>query len=182
VGQGSALVGGGEAPAPVVRGTAVESTPDDVPDWAQAPFQALLFQVAGLTLAVPLAKLNGVTPWDADALRPTPGHSERFLGLLPHHGRNVKVVDTARVVVPPERLLVSSEAHGARFSRVVVVGGGEWGLAADSVNEVVELAAEGVKWRSTAGRRPWLAGTVVSQMCALLDVDALVELMSRGDP
>ena len=37
-----------------------------VPGWASTRFQALLFEVAGLTLAVPLIKLKGVVPNEAD--------------------------------------------------------------------------------------------------------------------
>ena len=145
---------------------------------AQERFQALLFRVAGLTLAVPLEELNGVIPWP-EALIPMPGHAPHFLGLHSHLGNNVQVVDIAAVVLPPE--LGSRAAPAAeRCRHIVLVDGGRWGLACDEVDEVIELRRDEVKWRSPEGRRPWLAGTVVQQMCALLDVPAFVRLL-QGD-
>jgi len=37
-----------------------------------------------------------------------------------------------------------------------------------------------IKWRSNRGQRPWLAGTVIEHMCALLDVSELAELIASG--
>jgi purine-binding chemotaxis protein CheW len=37
-----------------------------------------------------------------------------------------------------------------------------------------------VKWRTQRNQRPWLAGTVIEHMCALVDVTALAELIASG--
>ncbi len=153
-----------------------------VPEWAAESFQSLLFQVAGLTLAVPLAKLNGVTPWDLEQVTEMPGHSRLFLGLYPHHGTNAKVADTAQVVLPPDRLAQLNGDPAERISHLVVIGEGQWGLACSAIGEVVSLGPKDVKWRSASGKRPWLAGTVIHHMCALLDVDALITLLNEGTP
>lgn len=148
------------------------------PAWARAEFQCLLFQVAGLTLAVPLTALNGVLPLDLDAVTPMPGHSALFLGLIDHLGQQVRVVDTALVVLPPERRAATGAAAG-RASHLVLIGEGRWGLAASGIGEVVSLHPEDVKWRGRLGTRPWLAGTVIQHMCALLEVDAFLEQLGR---
>ncbi len=57
---------------PVVEPSGKKDTPRvaGVPGWdTTTPFQALLFKVAGLTLAVPLIKLKGVMPNEAAAKR-----------------------------------------------------------------------------------------------------------------
>jgi len=41
----------------------------------------------------------------------------------------------------------------------------------------VRISPDQVKWRSTQGKRPWLAGTVIEHMCALIHVDSLVALL-----
>lgn len=149
------------------------------PPWGRERFQCLLFKVAGLSLAVPLAKLNGVTPW-AGGLTPMPNHSPLFLGLLRHQDRTVTVVDTALTVLPDghrDRLLAPP---AERLGHIILLDEGRWGLACDSLGEVLDLAPEDVRWRSAAGKRPWLAGTVLQHLCAVLDVDAFVGLLKTG--
>lgn len=151
------------------------------PDWAQGEFQCLLFRVAGLTLALPLARLNGVLPWDAEAVTPMPNHRAWFLGLREHLGHQVKLIDVAKVVLPPERAAEESEP-----GKVILIDGGRWGLAVSEVAEVVTLSAGAVKWRkreAAAGdTRAWLAGTVIERMCALIDSDAFAAMLGGSGP
>lgn len=167
-----------EAPAPAEAPAPMAPAPAERrPRWAAEPFPCLLFRVDGLSLAVPLVHLSGVLPWP-EQITPMPGHQPFFLGLHPHQGRNIKVVDTARVVMPPERLR-GGEASG--YGNIVVIDDGRWGLACASVDEMVTIDPERVKWRSAGGKRPWLAGTVIDQMCALLDVAAFARMLESGD-
>lgn len=166
------------APAPEpVSEAAAGAVP--VPDWAQTRFQALLFQVLGLTLAVPLIKLKGVAPHSGD-ITPMPGHSPLFIGLMPYQGLQSRVVDTARLVLPSARVAGLDADVSARSGHLVMIDDGRWALAASAIGEVIELRAADVKWRSSAGKRPWLAGTVIEKMCALLDTDALARLLEEG--
>jgi purine-binding chemotaxis protein CheW len=168
------------APAPPVPAPESAPVPEvqaGAPEWAAAPFQCLLFKVAGLSLAVPLAKLNGVIPWQE--VTPMPNRSARFLGLLRHLERNVKVVDTARVVLPPDRVGGLSPAP-ERVGHILLMDEAQWGLACDSIGEVLTLGPDDVRWRSAQGKRPWLAGTVLAHLCALLDVDAFCRLLEAG--
>ena len=43
----------------------------------------------------------------------------------------------------------------------------------------MKIEKEEVKWRTESGKRPWLAGTVKSHMCALLDVDKMSVLLDQ---
>ena len=161
-------------PAPVEPPVSVS-----VPDWAGSRFQALLFEVAGLTLAVPLVKLKGVVSGAAE-LTPMPGHSPLFLGVVPYQGLQSKVVDTARFVLPADRAARLSDDAAGRSHHLVMIDEGRWALAASSIGDVVELDRSDVKWRSAAGKRVWLAGTVIEQMCALLDIDRLIGELASG--
>ena len=174
-----------EAP-PVVETAPQEATaselaplPPGAPEWAREPFQAMLFKVAGLTLAVPLESLSGVVEWP-EKLTEMPGHADFFLGLLTHLDTTVPVVDTARLVFPPGRLPPDDDPL-ARVNRIVLIGGGRWGLACDAVEEVVTLTADQVRWRSERTRRRWLLGTVIDHMCALIDTDAFAEKLASGE-
>ena len=151
---------------------------EGIPDWAATRFQALLFEVDGLTLAVPLVKLKGVLP-NEDGLTPMPGHSPLFLGLLTYQGMQSRVVDTARFILPQDQASQLDGDSAERSAQLVMIDDGRWALACNSIGEVIELEQDDVKWRSANGKRPWLAGTVIEKMCALLDVDALTgELVS----
>jgi purine-binding chemotaxis protein CheW len=150
----------------------------DLPDWAESRFQALLFEVAGLTLAVPLVKLKGVVSSVAD-VTPMPGHSPLFLGIVPYQGLQSKVVDTARFVLPMERAASLGNDATDRCRHLVMLDEGRWALACSRIGDVIELESGDVKWRSASGKRLWLAGTLIERMCALLDIDQLTgELVS----
>ena len=152
---------------------------DGVPEWAETRFQALLFEVAGLTLAVPLEKLKGVVP-NEQGLTEMPGHSALFLGITPYQGVQSKVVDTARFVLPSDRVNKLEDDISERSGHLVVIDEGRWALACSKIGDVIELESAQVKWRTAAGKRRWLAGTVIDQMCALLDIDELTQQLVDG--
>lgn len=150
--------------------------PDGRPSWAQEPFECLLFDVAGLTLAVPLICLGSIYPLEGQELTPLFGQPEWFLGILPSQAGNLKVLDTARWVMPDRYR--DDFRDGLQY--VISVQGYEWGLAVHQVSRSIRLDPSEVKWRSQRTQRPWLAGTVIEHMCALLDVAALAELIASG--
>ncbi|MBU0520639.1 MAG: CheW domain-containing protein [Pseudomonas sp.] len=149
---------------------------DGRPAWAAEPFECLLFDVAGLTLAVPLVCLGSIYSLAGHELTPLFGQPEWFLGILPSQAGNLKVLDTARWVMPDRYR--DDFRQGLQY--VISVQGYEWGLAVHQVSRSLRLDPNEIKWRSHRGQRPWLAGTVIEHMCALLDVSALAELIASG--
>jgi purine-binding chemotaxis protein CheW len=187
-------------PAPPVEAPAIEETPPAAeqlvetpaepapqamgrPDWAQERFQVLLFQVAGLKMAVPLVELNGVIPWDDTQVTEMPNHQSWFLGLRDHLDQRVKLIDIAAVVLPRDRYAALGPADSSRLSKIVLIDNYAWGLACEDVAEVITLEPDEVKWRTVEGGRPWLAGTVINHMCALLNSAAFAQsLRTEGLP
>ncbi len=149
---------------------------DGRPAWAAEPFECLLFDVAGLTLAVPLVCLGSIYSLEGQELTPLFGQPEWFLGILPSQQGNLKVLDTARWVMPDRYR--DDFRQGLQY--VISVQGYEWGLAVHQVSRSLRLDPNEIKWRSHRGQRPWLAGTVIEHMCALLDVAELAELIASG--
>lgn len=149
---------------------------DERPDWADEPFECLLFDVAGLTLAVPLVCLGSIYPLAGQELTPLFGQPDWFLGILPSQAGNLKVLDTARWVMPDRYR--DDFRQGLQY--VISVQGYEWGLAVHQVSRSIRLDPREIKWRSQRVQRPWLAGTVIEHMCALLDVSALAQLIASG--
>ena len=146
------------------------------PEWANGPFECLLFDVAGLTLAVPLVSLGSILPLEGQELTPLFGQPDWFLGILPCQAGNLKVLDTARWVMPDRYR--DDFREGLQY--VISVQGYEWGLAVHQVSRSIRLDPDEVKWRSQRTQRPWLAGTVIEHMCALLDIASLAELIASG--
>ena len=137
-------------------------------------FQALFFEIAGLRLAVALTDLHSVVPRGDVTITLMPDQPAWCLGLMRYRQRNVRVVDTAAMVLPAggrERSEIPPP------SRILVVGDGGWALACHGIGEVVRLEEHEVKWRSPAGKRPWLAGTVIGHLCALVDTGAFTSML-----
>ncbi len=145
------------------------------PHWGQERFECLLFSVAGLKLAVPLISLGSIHKIEKE-FTPLVGRADWFMGLYRTQERNVHVVDTALWVMPDR---YSDEVReGYQF--IIRLGDTNWGMACNSVEQAIQLAPSQVKWRTQRGKRPWLSGTVIDHMCALLDADTLSYLLQEN--
>lgn len=140
------------------------------------PFASLLFDVMGLKLAAPLHDLGGIMPL-ADKLQPMVAQADWFMGLIRWNGRTIRVVDTARLVMP-ERV---ESAQSIEYQSIVVLGDSHWALAVNNADQSVHLQPADIRWRKNSGKRPWLAGTVLERLCALLDVDVLIAMLDASD-
>ncbi len=154
-----------------------------LPEWSKGVFESLHFKVGGfLMLSVPLARLGGIVPWPGK-LTAVPGYADWFLGLLPSRGRQVKVIDIAKFVIPENHKARNTLASGKRqFKYIILIDDGRLGLACDELNGILKLTQGQVRWRSDRTTRPWLAGTIIEQMCALLDIDNFVAMLKEEVP
>ncbi len=145
-----------------------------VPEWAKGTFQCLVFEVAGLKLAVPVIKLSGVTDWP-EQITKLPQKPAWYMGLVAYREGNSALIDTAKLVFPQGR---EPDANH-RYDAVVFIGETHFGLACDRIDQVLTLEPEAVSWRGARSVRPWLAGTVRKEMCAILDVEEFVAMLRR---
>ncbi|MDH5391610.1 MAG: chemotaxis protein CheW [Gammaproteobacteria bacterium] len=150
---------------------------NEPPEWAESRFQCLLFQVGGLSLAVPLVTLNGVIPWPENVVE-TPNQTDWYLGVLMNHGNKVQVIDTAVMVLPEEHRKDMAAEAAERLSHILLVDDQRWGLACESIGDVVWLNKDDVKWRSNTTKRPWLLGTAIEHMCAVMDTSAFADMLT----
>ncbi len=146
------------------------------PLWAEGEFDVLLFDVSGLSLAVPLVALGHIVPLDKK-LTYLQGQSDWFMGILPASVGDIRTVNTALFVMP-ERYKASF-LESAKY--VVTIDGLPWGLAVDDVHQPIRLGPDDVKWRTERSKRPWLAGTVKSHMCALIDIPQMAQQLEQSD-
>ncbi|SFR49848.1 purine-binding chemotaxis protein CheW [Marinobacter daqiaonensis] len=157
-----------QAPLPV--------EPEGRPDWSEKPFECLIFRVAGLQLAVPLVLLGAIHRMD-EKVKPIPGRPPWYMGMLLDRGQKLKVVDSAEWIMAGR--VPAGARDGYRF--VIRLDDSDWALACDEVAESFTLNPDQVRWRSARSKRPWLAGTVVQHMCALIDVGAMARLLARAE-
>ncbi|MBJ6137436.1 chemotaxis protein CheW [Marinobacter litoralis] len=164
-------------PEPEVKKTApVSGEPPTRPDWSEKPFECLIFTVAGLQLAVPLVLLGAIHKIEEE-IRSLPGSPDWYMGIRPGNDYNLRVVDSAQWIMAGR--VPENARDNYRF--IIRLDDSPWGLACDSVGQSFTLDPDQVRWRTARSQRPWLAGTVIDHMCALIDVRAMSELLVRAE-
>lgn len=144
--------------------------------YREGSFQAMFFDVAGLTIAVPLIELGGIH--NTTKTTGLIGKPDWFKGVMLHREEKINVVDTALWVMPEkcnEQLMSTID-----YQYIIMLNNSSWGLSAETLVDTVTLNQDDVKWLDGSNKRPWLAGLVKDRMCALLDVDSLIQLLEKG--
>ncbi|MGN0894570.1 MAG: chemotaxis protein CheW [Succinivibrio sp.] len=134
-------------------------------------FQALFFLVRGVRFAVPLVNLGGI--FQTEKITPLFGKPAWFMGIADVRGRKMNVVDTLKWVK-------SDCATADSYEYMIALDKTLWSIGCDELEGNRILSADSVTWRQTAGNRPWLAGIVKKEMCALLHVEALIKMFENG--
>jgi purine-binding chemotaxis protein CheW len=145
-------------------------------DYRKGSFQAMFFDVAGLTIAVPLIELGGIH--NTNKTTALMGKPDWFTGVMLYRDEKINVVDTALWVMPEK--CDETLKDSLNYQYIIMLGNSHWGLSAENLVDTVTLEQEDVKWLDAPSKRPWLAGLVKDRMCALLDVESLVKLLDAG--
>ncbi len=143
-----------------------------MPAWAQQEFQALFFKVDNMILATPLVDLLRTIKIEKSPTR-IPGQPSWFMGLLDTQQERIGVLDTGQ--------LIFGKSIGSRrdladqpYKNILMTHDGRWGLACDEVLTIGRLVPHKVRWRTYRPTRPWLMGTVIDELTAIIDVNCLV--------
>ncbi|WP_108649752.1 chemotaxis protein CheW [Dongshaea marina] len=139
---------------------------------AEESFQVLFFSVDGVTFAVPLTDLGGIH--ELESVTSLFGKPDWFAGVVDIRGEKLNVVKTPHWVMPDQ----PHDEWEARY--LVMLGTSEWGLGTEQLLGTELLHNDQVKWRRSAGKRPWLAGMVKEKMCVLLHVNEMIRLLEQG--
>ncbi len=143
-----------------------------MPDWAQYEFQALFFKVDQLILATPLIELSRTIKIDRKPSK-IPGQPSWFLGLLDEHDCRIGVLDTCQLIFGKARgQQLNAEDHPAK--RILITQDKKWGLVCDEILSIGKVKPDGVRWRTARQKKPWLIGTVIDELTAIIDVKQLV--------
>ncbi len=170
---------------PTAQPLVVESTdPDDPTQTIQGEVGSdILFSVVGCVvgcyrLAVPLEDMSGIIarPPKLDRL---PGLPAWIPGVVRERGRLVRVVNMHDFFEES----ADSQSPDAANSRILIIGssldGKDWGLACDSVSEVIKVGQRDLSRNKNPNQRPWLAATVLMDMSLLLNPRAMCKEFDR---
>jgi len=143
-----------------------------MPEWARSDFQALFFKVDKFILATPLTELLRTIKVDK---RPTkiPGQPSWFMGLLDTHEQRIGVLDTGQLIFG-KTIGQQRDLKKQPFQRILITSDGKWGLACDEILSIGKLEPDKVRWRTLRQKKPWLIGTVIDELTAVIDVNHLV--------
>ncbi|WP_289028089.1 chemotaxis protein CheW [uncultured Paraglaciecola sp.] len=139
-------------------------------------FQVLIFEVAGMTLAVPLTELGGIHEFES--VNQLFGKPAWFEGVMLLRDEKYNVVNTIKWLMPEN--VVEKVAESTKYQYLIVLGESNWGLSCESVVNNVTLSPDDVKWRNLQGSRPWVSGMIKKKMCALVNVKQLVSMLDQG--
>ncbi len=137
-----------------------------------AQFQVLFFLVQGVRFAVPLIDLGGI--FECDKITQLFGKPSWFMGITDVRGAKINIVDTLRWVMPE----IGDSPD--KYPYLISLGKSQWSIGCDVLEGNRTLTSSQIKWREIPGNRPWLAGIVTSEKCALLHVSALIALFEAG--
>lgn len=142
-----------------------------------APYiHAQPISVVGLKLAVPKAAVREIRPFPVGGVEYTSASLWRD-GIYPD-APTLRVIDTARVVVPRNHPRYEEFVSHTAYRHVLVLNGGQWGLACDGIDEDIIFPGETLCWRDASGQEhPWLAATVRDFGYALMDLGRMVKLL-----
>lgn len=124
----------------------------------------LLCMAAGVRMAIPMGEIRHMVPMPP--MSPVAGDPPICLGRWRHPGGEAKVVDLAAILSP--------DMAGADADTLLLLQDRSWALACTVYEESVELAAEGIAWRTPTQSRPWLVGMMRELRCGVIDVSALI--------
>ncbi|MCY0965130.1 chemotaxis protein CheW [Parathalassolituus penaei] len=139
-----------------------------------AGVDCLLFTVCGLKLAIPLPMLGGVHQVN-EPITPLFGQAAWSLGVWQGDKGKLTIIDSAELIMPERGKRLADEG----YQYFIQLDRSPWALACQTICNTVRLREESVKWRGACSKRPWLAGTVITEMCALIDVPGLLELVEQ---
>lgn len=136
-------------------------------------FTALFFKVAGITLAVPLVNLGGI--YEPGTITELFGKPNWFMGIMPLGENKVSVVDTQKWMLPD-----IESPKDRTYKYVIMLDKTNWCIGCDELIGTKVVSRDAVKWREQPGVRPWLAGIVKDDMCALIHVSELIKIYQQG--
>ena len=133
------------------------------------PVQCLMFKVKEHLLAIPLIKMGSVVPF-GERLNQLPYSPNYFKGLLKHRDKNVRVADTAVLLLND---IQGSDDDIFAPSHLLIFENDDWAISCDELLDVVTLEEDDIKWHSDENRLS--LGTIKSSLAMILNPHTICE-------
>lgn len=168
------------APIPVELPLATNATKPlaIMPEWSQHEFQALFFKIGQLILATPLVELSRTIKFNRSITK-IPGQPSWFIGLLEDQQRKVGILDTGQLIMGAS-FANKRDLDEQPFRSMLITQDGNWALACDELLSIGKVQPDQVRWRTNRKQRPWLIGTVIEELTAVIDVKQLTPRRNIG--
>jgi|GEM_PF-3768334 len=153
-----------------------DAAPDDGKesdeDLDEENLKILTFRLGRLQFAVLREQLGEILTLDKLQLSPAAADGD-LIGGFPGEVGKIQVIDTARLILPGKHT-------GTDYHHLLVLKGGEYGIACETVTAERSIPWEQVRWREERGTRPWLLGMMKDEEgpCPLIDVLLLLEVLN----
>lgn len=155
-------------PEPEPIPTAVITPPQTHFPWqTDGSTLAMCLQVAGVRFAVPRAAVTQVM-YRSRIEDDSQGD---------WHWGTVVGDDNPCVAIDTGWLFMGERYHSdlrTQYRKIILLGQIGIALAADAIDDEIEIPGDQVTWRDDTTHRPWLAGTWPAHPCALVDLTALI--------
>ena len=90
----------------------------------------------------------------------------------------IGVLDTGQLIFGKNRGS-QRDLEARPFKSILITRDKRWRLACDEILSIGRLKPEKVRWRTCRQKRPWLIGTVIEELTAIIDLQALVPHRKR---
>lgn len=150
-----------------------------MPEWSQHEFQALFFKLDNLILATPLTELLRTIKIEKK-LTSIPGQPSWFMGLLDTNERSVGILDTGQLIFG-KTIGQQRDREKQPFESILISNDGKWGLVCDEILSIGKVEPEKVRWRTSRSKRPWLIGTAIEELTAIVDINQLLPSKNKLD-
>jgi len=144
-----------------------EVSPDVMAERAADRLGFLLIRVKDIQLAIRAAQVESAMAFPADGIEFRNGLPTAWAGDGDH--RALPIIDLRRTVFPPGH---AGHADASPYSYLLILRAPTVALACDEVGATIQVAHEAVQWRDARTTRPWLAGMLRANRCAVIDIAA----------
>lgn len=106
-----------------------------------------------------------------------PDKPDWYAGFVQLKGKSINCIDGAKWLLTDKRL---SNENTPEYQFIIMLNDTNWGIACHNLVDTVLMFTTEVKWRDIDIKRPWMAGLVKEQMCAMLDTYQLTAMLDAG--
>lgn len=132
-------------------------------------FQVLLCEVSNIKIAIPLVELGGIH--QISTLSQTVKQAKWCAGVFLKDSEKYTCIDASAWLMPPK--LDDGPVGDYKFG--LQLGRTSFLLCCNSIEDTVELSKDDINWRENPNTKPWLAGLITKEMCALIDGAHMVQ-------